>query len=105
MADAGVLLRTRDLFFRARLDAMVRAAGLVPVRDGPAALAVIEISSDADVQAVEALARAGTPVLAFASHTRADLLRAARSAGAEAVPNSELEASMVRSLAVITGPR
>jgi len=33
----------------------------------------------------------GTPVLAYGSHVRADLLRVARDAGAEAVPNSEVE--------------
>ncbi|MGH9261512.1 MAG: hypothetical protein ACRD08_16735, partial [Acidimicrobiales bacterium] len=33
----------------------------------------------------------GVPVLAYGAHVRADLLRAARDAGAAAVPNSEVE--------------
>ena len=40
---------------------------------------------------IATLVARGTPVLAYGSHVRADLLRAAREAGARAVPNSEVE--------------
>jgi hypothetical protein len=45
----------------------------------------------------------GTPVLAYGSHVRADLLRTARDAGATAVPNSEVERRLVALLAAPPG--
>jgi len=38
--------------------------------------------------------RRSVPVLAFGSHVRAEALRAAREAGATAVPNSQVEARL-----------
>ena len=40
------------------------------------------------------LVRRSVPVLAFGSHVRAEALRAAREAGATAVPNSQVEARL-----------
>ena len=47
---------------------------------------------------VRGLVARGIPVLAYGSHVRADLLRAARDAGATAVPNSEVERRLVQLL-------
>lgn len=89
--ERRVLVATRDLFFRARIDAVIKAAGAEPVRDEPAALAVIELSGDPALARVADLAGRGVPVIAFTSHVAAQLLRAARAAGAVAVPNSQVE--------------
>jgi hypothetical protein len=97
-AERTVLLVTQDLFFRAKLDAVVRAAGHEPVRRGGAPLAVVELVGDATVERVRELVAAGCAVLAFGSHVHADLLRAAREAGAEAVPNSQVESALRRRL-------
>lgn len=89
-----VLVLTRDLFFRAKLEAVVRAAGAEPVSRGSASLAVVELAGEQTVERIRELTRAGCAVLAFGSHLHADLLRAARDAGAEAVPNSQVEAAL-----------
>lgn len=96
--EQRVLVLTRDLFFRAKLEAVVRAAGCQPVRDGSAWLAVVELTDDASVERIRALVGAGIEVLAFGSHVRAEPLRAARTAGAEAVPNSQVEEMLRRRL-------
>ena len=93
-AERSVLLVTRDLFFRAKLDGCVAAAGAKVVRAEPADLAVIELAAEVDVERVRELAARGVPVIAFTSHVRVELLRAAREAGATAVPNSEVEATL-----------
>jgi predicted aminopeptidase len=98
-AERTVLVLTRDLFFRAKLEAVVRAAGHQPASRGQAPLAVVELSGEASVERIRELARSGCSVLAFGSHLNADLLRAAREAGAEAVPNSQVEAALRRRLA------
>src|SRR5947208_2405358 len=54
-------------------------------------LAVLEIEPAGSMDRIAALVARGTPVLAYGSHVRADLLRAARDAGAAAVPNSQVE--------------
>ena len=95
-AERAVLILTRDLFFRAKLEAAARAAGAAPVTNGEAPLAVVELSGDAGVQRIRQLVAAGTRVLAFGSHVRADWLRAAREAGAVAVPNSQVEETLRR---------
>ena len=88
----NVLLATRDLIFRAKLGAVVQAAGAEATRDETGCdLAVIELGG-ADAEArIRALVARGIPVLAFGSHVKADALRAAREAGATAVPNSQVE--------------
>jgi len=87
-----VYLGPRDLVFRAKLGAVIAAAGAEMTRDPEACdLAVL------DVEAPDALARIwgfitrGIAVLAYGPHVRAELLRAAREAGAVAVPNSKVE--------------
>jgi hypothetical protein len=50
---------------------------------------------DPDVeQRIRALVSRGIPVLAFGSHVKAEDLRAAREAGATAVPNSQVEGAL-----------
>lgn len=97
--ERTALIATRDLFFRGKLEAVVRQAGWEPVRDGPAAVAVLELEAAASVERVRALAAAGVRVIAFGAHVAPDLLRAARAAGAVAVPNSRLEAAVRQTLA------
>ena len=93
-ADRTVLVLARDLFFRAKLEAVVRAAGLEPGLRGAASLAVVELAGDDSIARVRELVRSGCAVLAFGSHVHAELLQAAREAGAQAVPNSQVEAAL-----------
>jgi len=72
-----VFLATRDLVFRSKLAAVVRAAGGDVTAD--------EAGCDIRAWTVKRIR-----VLAYGSHVRPDLLRAAREAGAVAVPNSEV---------------
>ena len=97
--NRAVLIVTRDLFFRAKLEAVARAAGAHVASGGEAAMAVVELSGEASLQRIRDLAAAGVAVLAFGSHVHADLLRAARDAGADAVPNSQVEEALRRRLA------
>lgn len=99
LSDRAVLVVTTDLFFRAKLEELVTGAGRTPRRTGPAALAVVELADHADVERVRQLVAGGTAVVAFGSHVRPALLRGARDAGATAVPNSEIEATVQRALA------
>ena len=86
-----VLLLTADLVFRSKLAGVVAAAGGEVTRDEALCdLAVLELEGAAAGRVGE-LVRRGIPVLAFGSHVRADALRAAREAGATAVPNSQVE--------------
>jgi len=89
--EQSVLVLTTDLFFRAKLEGLVQQAGCFPVREGDAALAVVELGAPAALERVRELVAAGTTVVAFGSHVRAEDLRAARDAGARAVPNSQVE--------------
>ena len=87
-----VLLGTRDLLFRSKLGAVVAAAGAEVSRDEAACdLVVLELGGPEAVERIDELVRRGVPVLAYGSHVRAELLRAARQAGATAVPNSQVE--------------
>jgi hypothetical protein len=89
-----VFLGTRDLLFRSKLGGVVQAAGGELTRDdGVCDLAVIELGVDAE-QRIRTLVARGIPVLAFGSHVKADALRAAREAGATAVPNSQVEQAL-----------
>ena len=97
--ERPVLLLTRDLFFRAKLDGLIRAAGRTPVSQGAADLAVIELADAASVKRVRELVAGGTAVLAFGVHVRPELLRAARAVGAEAVANAAIEARLRQRLA------
>ena len=87
-----VLLATRDLLFRSKLGAVVAAAGGHVSRDEAACdLAVLELSGPGATERIGELVRRGIPVLAYGSHIEVELLRAAREAGATAVPNSQVE--------------
>jgi len=89
---------TADLFFRAKLEGLIRAAGYTPVRTPPAALAVVDLGRPDAVERVAELIAAGVKVLAFGSHVRADELRRARELGAAAVPNSQVERALAAML-------
>lgn len=92
-ADRRVRVVTRDLFFRARVEEQLRALGWEPVR-GAAPQAVIEVAGEGDVETIRQQVAQGGRAVAFGSHVRADLLTAARQAGAVAVPNSQLDATL-----------
>ena len=85
-----VLLLTADLVFRSKLAGVVAAAGGEVTRDETLCdLAVLELGGPAGDRIGE-LVRRSVPVLAFGSHVRPEALRAAREAGATAVPNSQV---------------
>ena len=87
-----VWLATRDLLFRSKLGGVVAAGGGEVSRDeGACDLAVLEFGGPGAIERIAELVRRGIPVLAYGSHVQADLLRAARDAGAVAVPNSQVE--------------
>src|SRR5882762_5094339 len=87
-----VLLVTRELLFRSKLGAVVTAAGAEVSRDESACdLAVLELGGPGATERIGEFVRRGTPVLAYGSHVQVELLRAAREAGATAVPNSQVE--------------
>ncbi len=87
-----VLLATRDLFFRSKLAAVVTAGGAELVaRDAPCDLVVLDVEAPGAAERVRGLVEGGVAVLAYGPHVRAELLRAAREAGATAVPNSAVE--------------
>lgn len=86
-----VLVECRDLFFRGKLQAVLVSQGAELAREEPFDLAVVELGKPGVVERIGELVRRGVPVLAFGSHVDAEALRAARNAGARAVPNSEVE--------------
>lgn len=87
-----VFVDTKDLIFRSKVRSIIASAGDHVTTD-PAAcdLAVIELDSSTHLDPIRLFVERGTPVLAFASHVQAELLRRARELGAEAVPNSAVE--------------
>lgn len=89
-----VLVECRDLFFRAKLQEIIRTAGAEHTREEPFDLAVIELGHATTAARMRELVQRGIPVLAFGSHVDAAALRAARDLGARAVPNSEVENSL-----------
>lgn len=94
-----VRIATRDLFFRAKLEAVVRGAGAaVAASDGECDLVVLEVGAAGVDARIRALVAQGIPVLAFGSHLGAEALRAAREAGARAVPNSQVERALAERL-------
>ncbi|HYX80755.1 MAG TPA: hypothetical protein VE714_00085, partial [Gemmatimonadales bacterium] len=88
-----VLIECRDLFFRSKLEAIVRGAGAEPVRHDPCDLAVVELKPNVD-ERIRELVQRGIPVLVFGSHVDASGLRGAREQGARAVPNSQIESEL-----------
>jgi hypothetical protein len=89
-----VLVECRDLFFRGKIQAILGAAGGSVVRDDPVDLAVLELGKPGVDERIRDLVRRGIPVVAFGSHVDVEALRAARNAGARAVPKSEVESKM-----------
>ena len=94
MKGGRILIECRDLFFRGKLQEIVRSSGAEPVREDPVDLAVVELGKPNAETRIRELVQRGIPVLAFGSHTDAAALRAARDSGARAVPNSEIENSL-----------
>lgn len=92
-----VLVATRDLFFRAKLEELVRASGADSTREAPYDVAVVELGRPDVADHIRDLVARGTSVIAFGAHVDAGALRAARALGARAVPNSEVE-SVLRAL-------
>lgn len=93
MSERLVKIVARDLFFRAKLEAIARRAGWQVSRADTPALAVVELSEEKDLGVVRGLVSSGVQVLAYGAHVNQRLLRAARRAGAEVVPNSRLESA------------
>jgi hypothetical protein len=89
-----VLLATRDLFFRGKLQGVVQSGGGEVVQDGPCDVAVIELGKVNAEAMVRNLVTQGVPVLVFGSHVDANALRAAREWGARAMPNSQIESAL-----------
>jgi hypothetical protein len=54
-------------------------------------VAVVAVEAQGALERIRELVARPTRVLAYGAHVRADLLRAARDAGADAVPNSDVE--------------
>jgi len=94
-----VFVASRDLMFRSKLGAVVQAAGAEATRDEAAAdLVVLDVEAPGAVERIRGLVGQGVAVLAFGPHVQAELLRAAREAGATAVPNSQVEDQLRRSI-------
>ena len=93
--NVRVCLLTRDLMFKGKLRSLVNAAGADVTPDAAAAdLIVVELESkDWEDRIRDGVAR-HVPVIAFGSHVDAERLRKARALGAEAVPNSQIEARL-----------
>ena len=89
-----VLVETRDLFFRGKIQEIVRASGSEITRAEPCDLAVVELGKADAQDRIRGLVERGVAVLAFGSHVNAEQLRDARTAGARAVPNSEIESAL-----------
>jgi hypothetical protein len=90
-----VFIATRDLLFRSKLGRVVAAAGgELTADEATCDLAVVSVEDPGRLDGIGALVGRGVGVLAYGSHVRADLLRAARAAGATAVPNSQVEGAL-----------
>ena len=89
-----VLIECRDLFFRGKLQAIIRASNADITQGEPCDLAVVELGKSSVADRIRDLVQRGVPVLAFGSHVDAAALRAARDLGARAVPNSEIETAL-----------
>ncbi len=90
-----VLVETRDLLFRSKLAATVTAAGGEVTRDVAACdVVVVDLGPPDAMERIRSFVARGVPVVAHGSHVRTDALRAARQAGATAVPNSQVEQTL-----------
>ena len=87
-----VFLAARDLVFRSKLAAVVDGAGAVVGRDpAECELAVVDVELPGAADRIRSFVAQGMTVLAYGAHVRPELLRAAREAGATAVPNSQVQ--------------
>ena len=78
--------------FRSKLAAVVDGAGAVTGRDPDACdLAVVDVDLPGAADRIRSFVERRIPVLAYGAHVRPELLRAAREAGATAVPNSQVQ--------------
>src|SRR5439155_1125503 len=68
--------------------------GEVVREDAGCGLAVLDVEAPDALMRIRGFVTRGIPVLAYGPHVRAELLRAAREAGAIAVPNSQVEATL-----------
>jgi hypothetical protein len=99
---AAVRLQDVDLFFRAKIEAMLAASGHRLATGEEADLVIADVNR-CDPQRVVADAGA-TPVLGFGRHTDPALLRAARAAGfARVVPRSVLAERLPELIAEAVG--
>ncbi len=96
-----VLVKTRDLFFRAKVEDYVRRGGGIPTMSEPYDAAVMEVGS-MTVDDVQQLTTSGTAVLVFGPHVESSALRELRSAGATAVANSRLPEAVVELLGYLS---
>jgi hypothetical protein len=101
---AAVALTDVDLFFRAKIEAMLNAGGHRLAAAGePPDVIVADVNRCGDPGAVVAAAGA-VPVLGFGRHTDAETLRAARTAGfARVVPRSVLAVRLGDLIAELVG--
>ncbi len=99
--ERSVAVYVRDLMFRAKIEVHAARLGFRTVPAIPASCAVVALGNPQQVVLVRRLCEAGTPVLAFGPHVDAASLRAAREAGATAVPNSRLDAELAAFLATL----
>ena len=94
-----VLVIARDLMFRSKLRTVVTNRGGEVASDEAACdLAVVEIDAPQWEARLRSLVARNIPVLAFGSHVNIDALRLARDAGAQAVPNSQVESTLAHLL-------
>jgi len=96
-----VLVKTRDLFFRAKVEDYVRRSGGTPTRSEPYEGAIMELASTT-VDDVQQMTAAGAAVLVFGPHVEGPALKEARSAGATAVPNSRLPEAVAELLGYLS---
>jgi hypothetical protein len=100
---ATVALVDVDLFFRAKIEAMLTAGGHRLVAPGETPDVVVADVNRCDPAAVVAAAGA-VPVLGFGRHTDAPILRAARAAGfTRVVPRSVLAGRLCDLIAELVG--
>jgi hypothetical protein len=100
---AAVALADVDLFFRAKIEAMLTAGGHHLAAAGEPADVIIADVNRCDPAEVVAAAGA-VPVLGFGRHTDAPVLRAARRAGfARVVPRSVLAEDLGDLMAELVG--
>jgi hypothetical protein len=116
LVERRLIVAVPDLIFQSRIEAAAVARGLVVVAAasdqqaeeaigrGAAGLVVdLQAAGFAPRRVIEAARAARVPALAFGRHTDAAALRAAREAGATAVPRSQLAEELAELLGKLVG--